>query len=192
MRSSPATPLADPMPFPDTYLTLSTERLREAFAQAPDRIERAVEGLPEDALLARPIAGKWSIQEIVFHVTDSECVGAIRVRQALGDDLARFPGYDQNQWAARLRYASRTPELRRSVLRLFRAQRAVTAELFAAASPEDWRREGIHAEWGVLTLRQLLELYADHGERHLAQILERRKLLGKPFELPLLLPQRLY
>jgi hypothetical protein len=78
------------------------------------------------------------------------------------------------------------------MLRLFRAHRHATSELFAEATPEEWRREGIHPEWGPLSLRQLLELYADHGERHLVQILERRQILGRPLELTPLLPQRLY
>jgi len=185
-------PLADVLPFPDTYSTLSTERLREAFARAPQRIEASLAGLSEDRLRGRPLAGKWSIHEVVLHVADSECLGAVRIRQAIGDDRASFPGYDQDRWSATLRYVDRSPAVRSAMLRLFRANREAAAELLAAATPEEWRREGIHPEWGPLSLRQLLELYADHGERHLGQILERRRLLGEELDMPLLLPARLY
>jgi len=183
--------------FPHTYAALSTEHLREAFSAAPRRIAAALDRLSEDELRARPIPGKWSIHEIAMHVTDSECVGAVRIRQALGNTdggggRARFPGYDQDCWAEALRYQDHSPAIRATALRLFRAHREASAELFASASPAEWRREGIHAEWGVLTLRQLLELYADHGERHLEQILERRRLLGRALTVPLLLPNRLY
>jgi uncharacterized damage-inducible protein DinB len=179
--------------FPDTYAALAAERLRDAFSAAPRRIEAALDGLSEDEFRARPIPGKWSVHEIVIHLTDSECLGAVRIRQALGDDgRARFPGYDENRWAAALRYQDRSPAVRATALALFRAQREASAELFAAASPEEWRREGIHPEWGPVTLRQLLELYADHGERHLEQILERRRLLGRALTVPSLLPTRLY
>lgn len=179
--------------FPDTYAALSTERLRDAFCIAPRRIEASLEGLSEEELRARPLSGKWSIHEIALHVTDSECLGAVRIRQALGDDgRANFPGYDQDRWAAALRYRDRSPAIRAAMLRLFRAHREASSELFAAASPEEWRREGIHPEWGPVTLRQLLELYADHGERHLDQILERRRLLGRALTVPSLLPTRLY
>jgi uncharacterized damage-inducible protein DinB len=186
--------------FPAVYAALSTERLRDAFSAAPRRIEAALEGLSEDELRARPLSGKWSIHEIALHVTDSECLGAVRIRQALGsggrngddDGRPRFPGYDQDRWARALRYQERSPATRASMLKLFRAHREASGELFAAASPEEWRREGIHSEWGALTLRQLLELYADHGERHLEQILERRRLLGRALSVPPLLPTRLY
>jgi hypothetical protein len=178
--------------FPDIYATLATERLRDAFEAAPARIEAALDGLAEEEIRARPIPGKWSIHQIVLHVADSECLGAVRIRQALGDDRARFPGYDEKVWASRLRYEDRSPAFRSLALRLFAAHRQVTAEVFAAARPEDWKREGIHPEWGAVTLRQLLELYADHGERHLDQILERRRVLGRALTVPSLLPTRLY
>jgi hypothetical protein len=45
---------------------------------------------------------------------------------------------------------------------------------------------------GEVTLRQLLELYADHSERHLDQIQAVRIALSKPTALPELLPNRLY
>ncbi|HLE20918.1 MAG TPA: hypothetical protein VJB88_07355, partial [Vicinamibacteria bacterium] len=60
------------------------------------------------------------------------------------------------------------------------------------AREEDWKKWGSHADWGRLTVRQLLELYADHGERHIEQIVELRLLLGNPVNVPRLLPTRLY
>jgi len=68
----------------------------------------------------------------------------------------------------------------------------VSGSLFARAPEAAWARTGRHAEWGEMTLRQLLELYADHGERHLSQILARREALGRPLAMDPLLPERLY
>ena len=42
------------------------------------------------------------------------------------------------------------------------------------------------------SLRQLLELYSDHSERHIEQILHTRGLLGRAIEFSLILTQRLY
>ena len=80
---------APTQPFPRTYAELSTERLLDVFSAAPDRIGAAVDGLSEEDLRARPLPGKWSIHEIALHLTDSECLGAVRIRQAIGD--ARNP-----------------------------------------------------------------------------------------------------
>jgi plasmid replication initiation protein len=46
----------------------------------------------------------------------------------------------------------------------------------------------VHHIFGVMTLRQLLEMYADHGERHIAQILELRRRLDIPSPMTVLLP----
>lgn len=53
-------------------------------------------------------------------------------------------------------------------------------------------KKGCHPESGEITLRSILELYSDHSERHIWQILQRRKLMGKPLDFPLILDERLY
>lgn len=42
------------------------------------------------------------------------------------------------------------------------------------------QRTGIHPEHGEMTVQDLLDMYADHGEGHRDQILEIRRLLGTP------------
>jgi len=148
--------------------------------------------LDRPALGAREIPSKWTIQEIVCHVADSETVGAIRIRLALAEPGAAFPGYDQGRFAEGLGYASFDAPLVRDTLDLFSRLRSISARLLRRATPEAWKRAGVHPEWGPVTLRQLLELYADHGERHLEQILERRRRLGLPLAMDRLLPERLY
>src|SRR5437868_3859722 len=44
----------------------------------------------------------------------------------------------------------------------------------------------------VGSIRQLLEIYADHCERHIDQISARRRLFGKPSDQPIILSKRLY
>ncbi len=61
-----------------------------------------------------------------------------------------------------------------------------------SASEADRQKTGLHPDYGVVTLRNLRELNADHGERHLARMLTIRDLLGKPLSFPLLLGERLY
>ena len=49
--------------------------------------------------------------------------------------------------------------------------REVNTKLFLKLTKEDWMQVGHHPSRGLLSVRNLLELYADHGERHLEQIL---------------------
>lgn len=178
--------------FPDTYRQFDNERLIEIFAAAPERISRAVEGLSVYEMQAQPLAGKWSIQQIVAHLADAEIMGAARIRQTFAEPGAQFAVYDQDRWASEFDYQNFDHKTFYSYLMLFDSLRLATCKIFQKARDTDWQKAGSHPDWGPLTLRQLLELYADHGERHLAQILERRKLLGKLMDLPLLLQERLY
>ena len=137
--------------------------------------------------------GKWSIQEIVCHVADSETCGALRIRLTLAQPGGPLPAYDQDRFATALAYARFDETLVRETLDLF-------ARLRVGLGATPLPRAGVgveplasrHAQWGEVTLRQLLELYADHGERHLAQILERRRAIGRPLAMDALLPERLY
>ena len=64
--------------------------------------------------------------------------------------------------------------------------------IFTSAQGDDWAASAIHPDHGEITLRNLLELYADHSERHVEQILVCRRLLRSPLEMESLLPRRLY
>lgn len=176
--------------FPSTYSIYSTEALLAAYAAAPDRYRQALDGLDEEHLQARPITGKWSILEIVAHVADAEAVGAARARQVFAQPGSPLITYDQDVWAREFCY--RELDDLEPHLRSFAALRATTLPIFERAGEDDWRKTGRHADWGAVTLRNVLELYADHGERHIGQILERRALLGAPIELAMLLETRLY
>lgn len=179
--------------FPATYAAVETDLLLRAYAESPARVRRALEGLTPEELRANPrSAGKWSIAQIVVHLADAEIMGAARARQTYTGSGRELAFYDQDVWARELGYGEAGDERVAGSLALFAALRETTLPLFRDAEDADWAKTGLHAELGPLTLRQLLELYADHGERHLEQILEIRRLLGRPLECPLLLPQRLY
>lgn len=181
-----------PSSFPDTYAGFDTETLLAAYHQGPERIGYALSTLAAADLKARPIEHKWSIQEIVIHLADSEIMGAARIRQTLAQSGRDFAAYDEAVWAEQLAYQDGSSQSVEEAVALFTALRRTTSRLLRRATAQDWEKTGHHAEHGYVTLRQLLELYADHSERHLAQILERRRLLDKTLYMPLLLEKRLY
>lgn len=178
--------------FPHTYSQISTRDLIEVYAAAPDRLNKVLTDLSIKELQAHPKPGKWSIQEIAIHLADSEIMGAARIRQTFAEPGCTFSVYDQNVWATEFDYQNFDTKSFYSALMLFGSLRLNTTKIFRRAKDKDWKKTGIHPEWGALTLRQLLELYADHGERHFEQILELRKLLDKPLDFSLLLEKRLY
>jgi hypothetical protein len=178
--------------YPEVYALIATRDLLTVYKAGPMRLGGVLAGLSDEDLKARPHKDKWSIQEIAMHLTDAEVMGATRMRQTLAEPGTSFAIYNQEAWASELDYQSRDRTALQDAVHLFNALRTANSYLLERASHGDWQKWGCHSDWGKLTLRQLLEIYADHSERHIEQILELRKSLGKPLQVPLLLPNRLY
>jgi hypothetical protein len=170
----------------------STGYLLDVYLQGCQRLRLAVADLPDEELSVFPFPEKWSIKEIVFHLLDSELIGAIRFRQTITQSEGSFPFYNQDIWTKKLQYQNRDIYELEDSIRMFTLLRKASARLLESIEEDQWKLTGVHPERGVLTLRQLLEIYADHSERHIDQILARRRLFGKPVELDVILEKRLY
>ncbi len=137
------------------------------YAAGYDEVARALEGFPPAHLATRAVAGKWSAAEILHHLADSEMTSALRLRRLLVEERPVIWGYDQDQYAARLRYAEREIG---PALEAFRGARATTTQLLRSMTEEEWRREGWHTEDGHYTPEKWLEIYSVHAHDHAAQI----------------------
>ena len=133
----------------------------EGLASAPQAIADALR-----AATGRPSEG-WSPAEVVAHLADTEVVTGWRIRQVLSQEEPTIESYDQDAWAAALRYPSRDPE---AALRSYSAQRAVNVEIMRLMPEEAWERPFQHEEYGRCTLRTLLRHKSDHDLAHLRQI----------------------
>jgi hypothetical protein len=132
-----------------------------------DEVVRHLAGMSEEEMTRHPLPGKWSVQEIVHHLADSEMNSAIRLRKLLTEDAPLIQGYDQEHYAARLRYNERPVA---PALEAFRAARSTTAQLLDSMTDSDWSRAGTHTESGPYTAEDWLAIYAAHAHGHAAQI----------------------
>jgi hypothetical protein len=139
-----------------------------------DEVTRELEGFTDEQLSARPLSGKWSAREIVQHLADSEMTSAIRLRKLLTEENTLIEGYDQDDYAARLRYNERDIA---PALDALRGARATTGQLLDTMSDDDWAREGTHSESGRYTADDWLGIYAAHAHNHAAQIRRLREAL---------------
>jgi len=178
--------------FPTVYRRISARDLITVYKSGPTRLGSVLAGLSDADLQLRLRDDKWSIQEIALHVADAEIMGAARLRQVSAEPGSALVVYDQDAWARELAYRDRGSDDVVDALHLFSALRRTGTRLLERARPADWKKWGSHGDWGSLTLRQILELYADHAERHIEQIVSLRDQLRKPIQLPRLLPKRLY
>jgi hypothetical protein len=145
------------------------EERKKLIAQYRDGYAAVAEALLKitpDELDAKPRPGHWSAREIVHHLADSEMTSAVRIRRLLAEDRPLIQGYDQDEYARRLRY-DRPHE---TSLELFKYVRLATAELLERLEEADWLREGTHSESGRYTAETWLKIYAEHAHKHARQI----------------------
>jgi uncharacterized damage-inducible protein DinB len=180
---------APPQSVPARAEALSNDALLEIFEAAPVRLHDVLADLSHDELRAQPIAGKWSILEVVAHLADSELLGATRFRFAIAEPGATLAYYEEADWARELEYNDYDEERLQATLTLFASLRATSAAMFRSTPSHLWANAALHREWGALTLRRMLEIYAEHGERHIGQILERRSMLGRSLDRGILIAE---
>src|SRR5258708_9658809 len=114
------------------------------------------------------------------HLADGEVVGAHRLRLVIAEDNPTLTAFDQDAWTKNLDYSRRKPA---QSLDTFRRLRAENYDLLKTLPESAFDRVGSHTENGAMSLRRLLQGYADHAESHARQLqtirAEYKKVKGK-------------
>jgi DinB family protein len=125
--------------------------------------------ISEEKSLHRYAPEKWSIRQLLNHVTDTERAFAFRALWFARGFDASLPSYDQNIAAAAAQ-ADAIPWA--AHLEEFRRVRLSTIWLFRNMPPEAWTRSGI-ASGNRFTVRALAYIIAGHLTHHINVLRER-------------------
>jgi hypothetical protein len=148
----------------------------DQFEAGGAKVKAAVAGLSREDLLAVPVPGMWSIQQVVIHLQDSDAVAIDRMRRIIAEENPLLIGFDENEFVKNLFYDEQSAADAAESLDVSRRQfTRVLRKLPEAA----FARTGVHNERGKVTLGEMLEIYVKHLERHLGFAAEKRKKLGK-------------
>lgn len=139
----------------------------ERFRRGPEVLAVVLTGVFGEEIDYVPAPGRWSVRQVIAHVADSEVVGAHRFRQMIAEDNPPIQVYDQDAWARNLDYDRRLPK---QSLETFRRVRAENYELLKALPEAAFERTGDHPKRGRVTLRTMLDIYANHAESHARQV----------------------
>jgi len=137
------------------------------YAQGPAQLKAALARYPKESLEFRPGPGKWSIQDIVFHLAESELHGYLRGRTIIAESGAGIQAFDQDKWAQSLDVAAQPMD---EGVDLFRLLREIMARQLRALPEAAWERFAVHSERGRITLERWLEIYVGHLDTHLGQL----------------------
>jgi hypothetical protein len=149
----------------------------ERYAAGAAAVATAIEGLSKRELNAHPVAGTWSIQQIVFHLMESELIATDRMKRIIAMENPLLIGFDETAFGKHLFHGELDPRL---ACELVEKNRQLTAELLRRLPDEAYARTGVHNERGKISLYELLIGTADHLDHHLKFIRQKRELLGKP------------
>lgn len=128
-----------------------------------------LEGISEDRSLHRYAAGKWSMRELLSHVTDTERAFVFRALWFARGFDSPLPGYDQDISVAGADADSRSWS---SHIEEFRAVRVATTAFFRNLSESMWDRRGV-AAGKSFTVRALAFISAGHVTHHMKILRER-------------------
>ena len=149
----------------------------DQFEKGGEKLGRAIAGLSREDLLAFPVPGTWSIQQIVIHLSDSELVGIDRMKRVIAEENPLLIGYDETKFSQRLHYEAQSAETAVTLVDLTRRE---FAKVLRKLPTEAFARTGVHNEVGKVTLADLVQKYVKHLDHHLKFIAEKRSKLGKP------------
>jgi uncharacterized damage-inducible protein DinB len=144
-------------------LSILTDQARETVA--------LVRGLSDEQANHAYAPGKWSIKEVIGHISDAERVFAYRALTVARNDKTPLPSFDENAWAADSNAGSRPLS---DLLDEFQAVRAATIQLARGLEPDALARIGT-ASGNPVSPRALLYIAAGH-ERHHVDLLRERYL----------------
>ncbi|WP_435920783.1 DinB family protein [Paenibacillus sp. DYY-L-2] len=143
------------------------KKLIEEYSQDYALLREAIDGLSEEELHFQPAPNKWSIHQIIIHVTDDEILATHRLRKVLAEEKPLLLSFDQEAWADNLGYERLDRE---QYLLLFQILRGSMLPLLENLTPKQFERVGEYLDGVQYTFKELLELRIQHVRAHLAQI----------------------
>lgn len=142
--------------------------LIESYGNAYTLLVEALKEFPLEMWQWKPAPEKWSIHEIIIHITDSEANSFVRCRRFIAEPGSGVYGYDENKWAANLNYHSQSPD---DALELFKLLRKASYELIKTVDDKTWQTATIqHSENGEMSFEQWLKVYEEHIPVHIRQM----------------------
>lgn len=142
-------------------------------AEQVEQTAALLRGISDADAMYRYGRGKWSIKEVVGHLTDVERIMAYRALRIARGDTTPLPSFDENAYVPVARFDSRSLA---DLVGELRTTRAATLALLRTFDADAWLRRGT-ASGKPVSVRALGYMIPGH-ERHHLEILRTRYGVG--------------
>lgn len=152
------------------YISLSNNKpLAELFKKNTEFIETLFVRLSGENALFRYAEGKWSIKEMVGHISDTERIFSYRALSVARDKNRILSGYDHNLFVESANFDSHPLDL---LQKQYHAVRQATLVLCDSFSEDDLLKKG-EVNSTIFSVRALLYAIAGHEMHHINILNER-------------------
>jgi uncharacterized damage-inducible protein DinB len=149
--------------------------LIDQIAALPGDLRRALAGLDDPKLDTPYREGGWTVRQVVHHLPDSHLNAYTRFKLALTEDEPTIRTYEEARWAELPEARSAPIAISLALLDALHERWVLMLRLLAAGQ---FARRFRHPELGMMSLDQLLAMYAWHSRHHVAHITSLRARMG--------------
>ena len=126
-------------------------------------------GISEEKTYYRYAPGKWSVKELLGHITDTERIMCYRLLRVGRGDQTPLAGFDENDYVK----AAQTNNLpMEAIIEDFKAARNATITLIQNLPAQSWTNKG-NANGTEITTRAIAYIIAGHQIHHCKIVIDR-------------------
>ncbi len=136
----------------------------------PELFRILLDGLTEAEASWKPAPDRWSIAEVIEHLSHVEGHGfRSRIDQMMQEQTPEIKEYNQETFSAAGQYSGRNVE---DSFDHWEDQRETNVEYLRSLTPDCLGRTGKHEIFGIITIADLLNEWAFHDLGHVRQVTE--------------------
>ncbi|MET1014858.1 MAG: DinB family protein [Paenisporosarcina sp.] len=155
------------------YIKLVSEgSLKDILLKQLEETTALISNVNEEQAYYRYASDKWTLKEVIGHITDTERIMSYRLLRFARGDQTALAGYDDESYVMEAAFHSRSLS---DLLEDFITVRHSTISLIEGLSEASWNKKGI-ANNGEISVRALAYIIAGH-ELHHRKILEDKYLI---------------
>ncbi len=156
----------------ETYIKLvSDEPINDLYLSQLENTMSLLSGLNETQANFQYAPGKWTLKEVIGHITDTERIMSYRLLRIARGDQTPLAGYDDAQY---VREGSFNNRFLSDLLKDFSIVRKASHHLILSLHDDTWIRKGVASNQEI-SVRALAYIIAGH-ELHHVNIIKKRYL----------------